>query len=474
MAQYNRIPQTAATKPSLDSDSIDLLHHTPSGFDIALNGETDRAFLSQAPAKAADAGLLDPEAFRRLSISTISSMTHSRGVSPFPIAQTEERTWRGATRRWWDRNQGLVFVTLSQAFGALMNITTRLLETESNEIGPFQVLFARMSITVCFCLAWMWLKNVPDYPLGPKGVRKLLVARGLSGFFGIWGLYYSLQYLAVADAIVLTFLAPALASYGCYLFLREPFPISAQYASLISLVGVVLIAQPATFFSSGPPITSEVTGMTNTTASDEAGSPTATSSERLRAVGAAMLGVFGSAGAYTSLRWIGKRAHVVISVNYFATWCTIVSTFALTMAQPLHLSTTLHFSLPSSVSQWGMLIFLGVCGFLTQFLLTKGLSVGGRFNSARATNMVYTHMLFALALDKLVFGQSPGWWSLAGSGLILGSAIFVAMQKQVGDGTADEAVVVTGTEDEEIGMLSMRGRGEARGNDRVAEELAVM
>jgi drug/metabolite transporter (DMT)-like permease len=477
MSQYNRIPQISAAKPSLDldSDRMDLLQAIPSDFDVALNGETDRAFLTTAPTKSADAGLLDPEAFRRLSMSTISSMTYSRGVSPIPVAKHNDRRWRGVMMRWWDRNQGLVFVTLSQAFGALMNVTTRLLETEDSRIGPFQILFARMSLTVCFCLAWMWWKNVPDYPLGPKGVRMLLVARGLTGFFGIFGLYYSLQYLAVSDAIVLTFLAPGLASYGCYLFLREPFPLSAQYASLISLVGVVLIAQPTTFFSSSgdPPMTTEVTGMTNSTSTNEVGIPTATSSERLRAVGFAMLGVLGSAGAYTALRWIGKRAHVVISVNYFATWCTIVSTFALTLAQPLHLSNTLHFALPSGIRQWAMLVFLGMCGFLTQFLLTKGLSVGGRLNSARATNMTYTHMLFALALDKLVFGQSPGWWSVAGSGLILGSAIYVAMQKQEGESTADEAVV-GGNEDEEIGMLSFRGRRDARGGDRAGEELGVM
>jgi len=77
-----------------------------------------------------------------------------------------------------------------------------------------------------------------------------------------------------------------------------------------------------------------------------------------------------------------------------------------------------------------MLIFLGTCGFVMQYLLTKGLAAGGRGNGARATNMIYTNMLFALALDKLVFGQSPGWWSLGGSGLIVGSAIFVAVKKQ--------------------------------------------
>ena len=477
MAQYNRIYQTSAAEASQDNDNIDLLQNIPSSFDVALNGGIDRTSLSLTLTKAADVGFLDPQSFRRLSMSTMSSTTHLRGVSPFPVPKMEDRTWRGAMWRWWDRNQGLVMVTLSQAFGALMNITTRLLETEAGGIDPFQVLFARMSLTACFCLIWMWWKKVPDYPLGPKGVRNLLVARGVTGFFGIFGMYYSLQYLPLADAVVLTFLAPALASYGCYLFLREPFPLSAQYASLISLVGVVLIAQPTTFFSfsgpSAPPMTTEATRIINFTSSYDASIPTATSSERLGAVGAAMLGVLGSAGAFTALRWIGKRAHVAISVNYFAIWCTIVSTLALTLARPLHLSTTLHFALPSSLRQWGMLIFLGICGFFTQLLLTNGLAVGGRANSRRAINLTYTHMLFALALDKLVFGQSPGWWSLVGSGLILGSAIFVAMQRHEGDTPADEAAV-TEAEDEDISLLSMTGCREARASEGVDEELCVV
>jgi drug/metabolite transporter (DMT)-like permease len=59
--------------------------------------------------------------------------------------------------------------------------------------------------------------------------------------------------------------------------------------------------------------------------------------------------------------------------------------------------------------------------------------VGGKENGARAANMIYTNILFALVLDKVVFGDSPGWWSLCGSVLILGSAVYVALQKQQGD-----------------------------------------
>jgi drug/metabolite transporter (DMT)-like permease len=171
-----------------------------------------------------------------------------------------------------------------------------------------------------------------------------------------------------------------------------------------------------------------------------------------------MLGVLGSAGAFTSIRWIGSRAHPLISVNYFAIWCTFVSFMALSLSKPLHLSTTLVFAIPSGVRQWSMLLFLGVCGFVAQFLLTKGLAAGGRGGGARATNMIYTNMLFAMALDKLVFGQSPGWWSLGGSGLILGSAILVAVQRQQDSTWANDDVGEVGVEEEEMGML---GGGEA-------------
>jgi drug/metabolite transporter (DMT)-like permease len=49
--------------------------------------------------------------------------------------------------------------------------------------------------------------------------------------------------------------------------------------------------------------------------------------------------------------------------------------------------------------------------------------------SSRVTNMTYTQMLFALTIDKLVLGHTPGILSIIGSTLILGSAIVVAMQR---------------------------------------------
>jgi hypothetical protein len=66
--------------------------------------------------------------------------------------------------------------------------------------------------------------------------------------------------------------------------------------------------------------------------------------------------------------------------------------------------------------------------------------------------MVYTQMFFALGFDKLIFGTTPGFLSIIGSSLILGSAIYVAVQKERSKGSVENGSA-TRTEDEEQGGL---------------------
>jgi len=64
-------------------------------------------------------------------------------------------------------------------------------------------------------------------------------------------------------------------------------------------------------------------------------------------------------------------------------------------------------------------------------------------------------MLSALVAEKLIWGTSPGAWSLAGSALILGAAAMVAMQKSAVVATAPPATSRPGIrpdEEEEAGM----------------------
>ena len=280
----------------------------------------------------------------------------------------------------------------------------------------------------------------------------------------------SLLYLPVAEATVITFLAPILACWACSVFINEPFTRKEQLAGLVSLLGVFLIARPIGFlhFSSSPTAAAvgkidaiSLTTHINTTSSAPTTMPhdlsLVTPMQRLMAVGMSLVGVLGAACAYTTIRWIGKRAHPLISVTYFSTWCTLVSFFGLLLVPGL------SFRLPASILQWSYLILLGICGFIMQFLLTAGLS---HERSSRATNMVYTQMLFALSLDKLIWGTQPGGWSIAGSGLILGAAIYVAVKRDGGKKAGERNMIAT----EEERALVDRIHAEGGDVDDISED----
>lgn len=143
-----------------------------------------------------------------------------------------------------------------------------------------------------------------------------------------------------------------------------------------------------------------------------------TPNQRLAAVGIGLLGVMGAAAAFTTIRWIGKRAHPILSVNYFAAWTTLVSTLILLLYPGI------DFQLPATLREWVLLFVLGVSGFVMQILFTAGLQ---QEKNSRATNMVYTQMLFAVLFDKLVWNSTLSVWSIIGSSIILTGAIYIAM-----------------------------------------------
>jgi hypothetical protein len=80
--------------------------------------------------------------------------------------------------------------------------------------------------------------------------------------------------------------------------------------------------------------------------------------------------------------------------------------------------------------------------------------------------MLYMQMLFALALDKLVWGTTPGVLSIIGSSLILGSAIYVAMHKENPKKARD--VQERGDGDEELGLMSSDVNERRRSDDEAA------
>ncbi|KAL5358387.1 hypothetical protein BJX96DRAFT_146445 [Aspergillus floccosus] len=360
----------------------------------------------------------------------------SSSSSSLSSAQPRWAAARDLTREVWLQGKGMILVLAAQFFGSSMNVMTQILERTGNDgkgYDPFQILFARMSITMVASYLYMWYARVP-HPLGTRPVLGLLVLRAMAGFIGVYGLYYSVQYLALSEATVLTFLTPILSCYACSFFMaNEVFTRRQQLAAVVSLAGVVLIARP---FGLAPPAGDD----------NSSGGDGVDETHHILAIGMGLVGVAGASCAYTTIRVIGQRAHPLVSVTWFSSVTTLGSLLAMLVLPSVPVQ------LPATPREWTLLVGLGVCGFLLQFLLTAGLayvppparstpasaeSAGNEEDAedkprptssgSRATSMLYTQMLFALIYDRVIWGTTLSAMSWGGSLLILGSAIYVAM-----------------------------------------------
>ncbi|CAI7285753.1 ATV_collapsed_G0043290.mRNA.1.CDS.1 [Saccharomyces cerevisiae] len=233
-----------------------------------------------------------------------------------------ETTLQRISKDYLKPNIGLVLLTVSYFFNSAMVVSTKVLENDPDDIAndrqikPLQILLVRMVITYIGTLIYMYINKstISDVPFGKPEVRKWLVLRGCTGFFGVFGMYYSLMYLTISDAVLITFLAPSLTIFLSWVILRERFTKVEALGSLISLLGVVLIVRPSFLFG-----TPELTDSSSQIV--ESSDP----KSRLIATLVGLWGVLGMSCVYIIIRYIGKRAHAIMSVSYFSLITAIVS-----------------------------------------------------------------------------------------------------------------------------------------------------
>ncbi|QRW09882.1 transport protein [Ceratobasidium sp. AG-Ba] len=386
-----------------------------------------------------------------MSRSSTSSERHTFIPAPVP-STTEDNPDAMPTRapsavmEFFKRNQGLFIIAASQFFFSLMNLCVKILTVLEKPVPTLELVAVRMTITYVCCQVYMFASGVADPILGPKGVRMWLVIRGVVGFFGLSGLYYSLQYMSLSDATVLTFLAPTFTAMVGYLVLREPYSWKQGLAGLTSLLGVILIAKPTFLF-----------GSVKTDAGVGAGGPVVTEAQRMIAVGVALIGVLGATGAYISIRVIGKRAHPMHTMSYFSLWCVIVSVIGMAAGHT-------EWVFPTRWTWLGMLLLIGLFGFLAQLLLTVGLQ---RETASRGTLALYVQIVFSLLFERLAFGVVPGALSVVGTCIIMGSAIYVAMNKPNTKSSAPANSESTAMWD--LAPAAEEGRGLLDGDERKDE-----
>ncbi|AQZ13659.1 hypothetical protein BZL39_F02890 [Zygosaccharomyces parabailii] len=317
------------------------------------------------------------------------------------------------------RNTGLFYLLAAQLFNSLMTVSTKALETTPQEdpvtglprkpIRPLQVLLARMFITYVGALIYMLIKrrDIPNAPFGPPELRFWLLLRGVMGFCGVFGMYFSLMYLTLSDAVLITFLIPTVTVIAASIILKEHFTKAEAFGTLASFLGVVLIVRPKFIFGEeSEPINS--------------GAESENPRKRLLATVVGLVGVMGVSGVYIVLKHIGHRAHAIISVAYYSLTVTIISVIGIAVIPAM------QFSWPQGSRQWLLLISLGFFGFVYQLLSTIGIQME---RAGRSSVMAYTQLVYAVTWDVLLWHHWPTIWSWLGMVVIVGSTVIMARCK---------------------------------------------
>lgn len=326
--------------------------------------------------------------------------------------------WENFKENVWRENSGVILLCIAQFCNSVMISSTKLLETNTEQrdenIKPLQILLVRMFITYIGCLIYMrvYRDSIPDVYFGAAEVRKWLCMRGVCGFLGVFGSYFSLMYLSISDSVLISFLSPSMTIVLAWIVLRERINRYEIMSCVLSLSGVVLIVKPTFLFGNSQSLNSN-----DPHSSVESKNP----EDRLIATMVALVGTIGMSSVYIIIRFIGKKAHAIMAVSYFSLITLIISILGIAFIPSMKLQ------LPSTLKEWVLFFNLGFMGFFFQLLLTMGIQ---RERAGRGSLIQYTQLIYALMWDIILFNHLPSIWSICGMVIIVGSTLYAINKKR--------------------------------------------
>ncbi|KAI0102730.1 hypothetical protein GGR51DRAFT_562187 [Nemania sp. FL0031] len=326
------------------------------------------------------------------------------------------------------RHYPSLLVIASQMVAATVNAAAKFCETGPEQVHPFMILHIRMLVTGLSCA--LYLSHVGSSTsvafFGGPEVRGLVGLRAIGGVFSATGFFFSMIYLTLSEAIALSFLSPL----GSLILSRFLSLGTIQWIDCIgatgALAGVALVAQPEGIFhiyDAGSHVSVKTHG-------------------HLKGLAFGIFGAIGGVVALTSIRRIGTRAHPLTSVNIFAWSVVFASGISLTMISNIRW--------PVSPLIWACLIYIGICGFAMEYLLTVGIA---KDSSSAATLMIYTQIIWALVVDRAFFHITANGWALLGAATIIASLCLVTIAG--GRNVAGVPNRLMGEQDEDAEMLDI-------------------
>jgi drug/metabolite transporter (DMT)-like permease len=244
-------------------------------------------------------------------------------------------------------------------------------------LPTMELVLARVVVTLAMS-CWA-IRSLGIYPWGHN--KKLLLIRGFAGFMGLSCYFYAINHLPLADATVIQFCNPMLAALIAVFALKERLRGLDLLATLLSMAGVVLVAQPTFLFARGAPL-----------------DPVA--------VTIGVVGAIFSAIAYVVIRRLGSTEHHMVVVFYFPL-VTGPASIPLLVYEGV---------VPPEGIEWLLLLGIGVAAQLGQIEITKGFKLE---TAGRASSVTYIQIVLAYTWGILLFGEYPNAISILGAVLVV-------------------------------------------------------
>lgn len=275
-------------------------------------------------------------------------------------------------------------MVVGSLFFSMMSVFAKL---AGERLPTMELVLARVVVTLA--MSWWALKSLGIDPWGNN--KRLLVWRGLAGFGGLSCYFFAVTHLPLADATVIQFCNPMIAALIAVFALREPLRLIDLVATALSMVGVVLVAQPTFLFTTGAAL-----------------DPLAV-----------VVGVFGaifSAISYVVIRRLGATEHHLVVVFYFPL-----------IAGPASLPVLAVEGLVMPTAwEWLLLLGIGVTAQLGQIEITKGYKLE---TAGRASSMTYLQIVLAYTWGVLIFSEYPNALSVIGAVLVVLGVLSVARRQ---------------------------------------------
>ena len=261
------------------------------------------------------------------------------------------------------------------------SVMTLLVKFAAQRLPAIELVMARSIVGV---VMGYWMLRAAG--VGLWGTRKdLLIFRGLAGTGALFCFFWALARLPLAEATVLFYTAPVFTAVMAAIFLRERLGVLEVCGLMLSLVGVVLVAQPEFLFGGS------------------------SHDHSMAAIAVGLVGAFMGGCAYVTVRKLRKTEHHLVVVFYFP----LVSVVA---CGPL-VATEMLVPTPT---EWLLLIGIGVFTQIAQIYFTKSLNLE---KATRAMSVSYLQILFAASWGLLFLDEMPNGLCVLGALLIIGGTL---------------------------------------------------